>query len=99
MKIKNITGSSKVSAKPKLFDSWLQFWEHFAGKTITRDKKYKCPACGESVLGSKFDGCHVQKVDSTDPKWYIAPLCDACNQRKDEPDVSVKLVSVADNNK
>lgn len=99
MKIKNITGSSKVSAKPKRFDSWLQFWEHFAGQTLTRDEQWVCPACGKSVLGSNFDGCHVQKVDSTDQKWYIAPLCDACNHRTDEPDVNVVLVSVADNNK
>lgn len=57
------------------------------------------PACGESILGSNFDGCHVQKVDSTDQKWYIVPLCDACNHRTDEPNVNVTLVSVADNNK
>ena len=99
MKIKNIKGSSKVSAKPKNFDSWLQFWEHFAGQTLTRNKYWICPACGESVLGSKFDGCHVQKVNSTDQKWYIVPLCDACNHRIDEPDVNVTFVSVADNNK
>lgn len=99
MKIKNIKGSSKVSAKPKHFDSWLQFWEHFAGKVITRNKRWIRPACGKSVLGSNFDGCHVQKADSTDQKWYIAPLCDSCNHRTDEPDVNVLLVSVADNNK
>ena len=99
MKIKNITGSSKVSAKPKHFDSWLQFWEHFTGFTLTRNKLWVCPACGKSFLGSSFDGCHVQKADSTDQKWYIAPLCDSCNHRTDEPNVNVMLVSVADNNK
>ncbi len=99
MKIKNIKGSSKVSAKPKHFDSWLQFWEHFAGKVITRNERWICPACGKSVLGSNFDGCHVQKADFTDQKWYIAPLCDSCNHRTDEPDVNVLLVPVADNNK
>lgn len=99
MKIKNIKGSSKVSAKPKHFDSWLQFWEHFAGKVITRNERWICPACGKSVLGCNFDGCHVQKADSTDQKWYIAPLCDSCNHRTDEPDVNVLLVPVADNNK
>ena len=99
MKIKNITGSSKVSAKPKHFNSWLQFWEHFAGKVITRDESRICPACGKAVLGKNFDGCHVQKVNSTDQKWYIVPLCDACNQRKDQPDVDEIFVPVADNNK
>lgn len=99
MNIKNITGSSKISEKPKHFGSWLQFWEHFAGKVITRNERWICPACGKSVLGSNFDGCHVQKADSTDQKWYIAPLCDSCNHRTDEPDVNVLLVSVADNNK
>lgn len=99
MKIKNITGSSKVSAKPKHFNSWLQFWEHFAGKVIPRDESRICPACGKAVLGKNFDGCHVQKVNSTDQKWYIVPLCDACNQRKDQPDVDEIFVPVADNNK
>ncbi len=99
MKIKNIKGSSKVSAKPKHFGSWLQFWEHFAGQTYTRNRFHRCPACGKLVLGSKFDGCHVQKANSTDQKWYIAPLCDACNHRTDEPDVKVELISVADYNK
>lgn len=98
MKIKNITGSSKVSEKPKHFGSWLQFWEHFAGQTIDRNKNWICSACGKPVPRKNIDGCHVQKADSTDQKWYIVPLCDACNQREDEPDVDETLVSVADNN-
>jgi len=32
-------------------------------------------------------GSHVQKVSSTDQKWYIMPLCDSCNYRADIPEV------------
>ena len=100
MKIRNIIGSSKISSKPKSYPSWLQFWEGIFGQTLTRNEYWVCPACGKSVLGKNFDGCHVLKVDSSDQKWYILPLCDSCNHRTDEPDVDGSLlVELAVNNK
>lgn len=100
MKIRNIKGSSKVSESPKRFTSWLKFWEHFANFTLEEKKLYKCPACGKSFYRENFDGCHVQKVDSSDQKWYIVPLCDSCNHRTDEPDIDENLlVELAENNK
>ena len=100
MFIHNVKGSSKISVKPpKPYDSWLSYWEDKANCKLEANTYYKCPACGEATLRKDFDGCHVQKVNSTDQKWYIVPLCDACNQRKDQPDVDEIFVPVADNNK
>lgn len=93
MKIKNIKGSSKVSPNPPHgYDSWLDYWEKNFGWSFDPTKYYKCPSCGRLFLRKKFDGCHVQKVDSTDQKWYIIPLCDSCNHIKEEPDVEVRLL-------
>ena len=99
MKIKNIKGSSKVSEKsPKGYSSWLDYWEQNVNFTLKPGDKYKCPACGKSFTRDNFDGCHVQKVDSTDQKWYIIPLCDSCNHRIDTPDIGfIRLVDVPNN--
>lgn len=77
---------------PAGYESWLNYWEvnkHFVFQT---DKRYFCPACGKSFYRKNFDGCHVQKVDSTDKKWYIIPLCDSCNHTTEEPDVKEELL-------
>lgn len=99
MKIKNITGSSKVSENPpKGYFSWLNYWEVNANRELKTGIKYKCPACGNAFERANFDGCHVQKVDSTDQKWYIIPLCDSCNHRIDTPDIGfIRLVDVPSN--
>ncbi len=99
MKIKNITGSSKVSEKPpKGYSSWLNYWEKNVNFILKTGIKYKCPACGNAFERKNFDGCHVQKVDSTDQKWYIIPLCDACNHRTDTPEIgNIRLVDVPSN--
>ncbi len=81
MKIHNVTGSSKVSAKPPYpYTSWLKYWEAKKGFVLDPNKWYNCPACGNAFQRKNFDGCHVQKYGSTDRKWYIIPLCDSCNQ-------------------
>ena len=93
MKIKNVKGSSKVSPNPPAgYESWLDYWEKNFGQTLDPDKWYDCPGCGKNIQRKNFDGCHVQKVDSTDQKWYIIPLCDSCNHTKDEPDVDADLL-------
>ena len=99
MKIRNIKGSSKVSKNPpKDYTSWLEYWEVNANRKLKTGIKYKCPACGQAFERKDFDGCHVQKVDSTDQKWYIIPLCDSCNHRNDTPDIGdIRLVDVPSN--
>ena len=93
MYIKNVIGSSKISKNPKEGDSWRNFWEIRTGITI--GDYYTCPACGEKVKKENVDGCHVQKSRSTDNDWYIAPLCDSCNQKKGELDIGdTKLAKV-----
>ena len=78
--VHNVKGSSKVSSKPSFpYSSWLNYWECMKLSALP----YYCPACGKVVTREHFDGCHVQKLDLTDFKWYIIPLCDSCNQRKD----------------
>lgn len=100
MKIVNVTGSSKVSAKaPSPNKSWLMYWERNANFTLALDTYYKCPACDKSFLRKNFDGCHVQKANNTfDRKWYIVPLCDSCNQSSSTLEIGdVKLVPVPSN--
>ena len=93
MKIRNVKGSSKISPKaPSGYTSWRNYWESIFGQTLEAGKKYQCPACKEWYTRDHFDGCHVQKVGSTDKKWYIIPLCDSCNHTKDEPDADADLL-------
>ncbi len=93
MRIKNVKGSSKVSPNPPAgYDSWLDYWEQNSGIYLDKNTLYKCPACGKSFYRKNFDGCHVQKANSIDRKWYIMPLCDSCNHRTDTPDVDGSLL-------
>ena len=93
MKIKNVKGSSKISPNPpKGYDSWLEYWEVNHGQVLDPKKWYSCPACGRSILRKSFDGCHVQKANSIDKKWYIVPLCDSCNHTTEEKDVNESLL-------
>lgn len=99
MKIRNIQGSSKVNEKPpRGYSSWLDYWEVNANRKLQTGIKYKCPACRNAFERANFDGCHVQKVDSTDSKWYIIPLCNSCSHRIDIPDIGdIRLVDVPSN--
>ena len=85
MKIKNISGTSQNKCT---CGSWLKHWEKFSGQSTTY-----CPA--KSCLKKDLVGAHVQKVDSSDNKWYIYPLCTTHNQSTGELEVSdsYKLVS------
>lgn len=91
--VHNVKGSSKVSAKPPFpYSSWLNYWECMKQSTLKANTPYYCPACGKAVTREHFDGCHVQKMGLTDLKWYIIPLCDSCNQRKDSFSVDEDLL-------
>ncbi len=81
MFVKNVKGSDEISKDPKKGNSWREFWEIQTGETI--GDYYTCPACGKRVTKEHVDGCHVQKAYSIDLSWYIVPLCDGCNHRKD----------------
>ena len=89
VKVKNVPGSSRFPA-PAGYKSWLDYWEKKTNSTKT--------ICGASGCSNKeLVGAHVQKVNSTDQKWYITPICNKCNQRTDEFDVCWELVPVPSN--
>lgn len=89
MRVKNVHGSSKVSDHPpKDYSSWLHYWMMNSQLSLLWTETYRCPACGRTVPFENVDGCHVQKADDLcDKHWYIVPLCDSCNQRKDIFDI------------
>jgi len=70
MTITNVNGTSDTACK---CGSWLNHWKKFSGRT---PPEY-CPVV--KCLGKDLVGAHVQKADSIDRNWYIAPLCSKCN--------------------
>ena len=89
MKVKNVNGSSRFPA-PRGYNSWLDYWE--------KQTKKRVSACGVMFCSNRdLVGAHVQKANSTDRSNYITPICRACNQRTDELDVGLELVSVPSN--
>lgn len=100
MRIKNITGSSKISQKaPYPYTSWLEYWEINANISLKSNVLYKCPACGNGFYREDFDGCHVQKANNpSDRRWYIVPLCSSCNQSEDKLEIGdVQLIPTPSN--
>jgi hypothetical protein len=89
MFVKNVSGSSRF-AKPRGYDSWLDYW-----KAQTGENPYFCTA--DNCLGADLVGAHVQKAYSDDKSWYIVPLCSACNKRTDTFNVKTTLVPVPSN--
>lgn len=89
VKVKNVPGSSRFHA-PLGYSSWLDYWAAHCSKP-----RLLCSTCG----CCRFDlvGAHVQKADSTDKKWYITPICHACNNRTDEFYVEGELIPVPTN--
>lgn len=93
MKIKNVIGSSKISKNiPAPYTCWRDYWAGEVGFKFEESTEYECPACGKSITKERFDGCHVQKANSTDKRWYIVPLCDRCNQRTGDFEVAGDLL-------
>ena len=84
MYVKNVVGSSRFS-KPYGYDSWLDYWKSQTGQNPTY-----CSADG--CYGMDLVGAHVQKAYSDDNRWYIVPLCSACNKRTDVFNVSNTLI-------
>ena len=80
--VKNIHSGSRKAPPPYSF--WIDYWR---GKNSTDISK--CPRCGnyfqEGKIHGKIHGGHVKKVnDPADNSWYIIPLCEHCNELKDE---------------
>jgi len=88
IKVKNINGTGKNARQ--ISGSWLEFWEKQQGKEaskclaydedLSRDKN-KCYLCGGT---NNLEGGHVKKVNSSDGRWYILPICRSHNHLNDE---------------
>lgn len=99
MKVKNVNGSGQFS-KPSTGEScWREYWEKRANFQFKDNYSYQCPACGNWFSKEKIHGAHVKKEMGDDKSWYIAPLCEKCNQRTDSFDINVKLIPVPSNYK
>lgn len=87
VKVKNLHNTG--DRKPFGYNSWLEYWEAKSGEEATECKSITCSTKTDLV------GAHVIKAGSLDGKWYIIPLCKACNKRNDEFYVSGTLVAVS----
>ena len=76
-KVKNLNGSSDNDPRSKGYPTWKAFWEAKTGREFD---DCSCKGCTASATV----GAHVQKADSSDRKWYIVPLCRACNKKGKE---------------
>lgn len=90
IKVKNVEGSSRFDA-PQGCDSWLDYWSKEKG----RNPRYCAVDNGHNP---ELVGGHVQKVNSTDAKWYIVPLCVGCNQRTDVFEIEEDLLAPVPSN-
>ena len=85
--VKNIKGTGENART--ITGSWLEYWEEETGRKADKclafdnDPKqdpnyvYQC----ESTNG--LVGGHVMKVNSSDKRWYILPICSSHNQSED----------------
>ena len=60
---------------PKSGGSWKDWWEK---QTLRKFGKCSCTECNSNATV----GAHVQKDHGGD-EWYIVPLCDSCNKKKE----------------
>lgn len=87
IQVKNIRGTGENARR--ITGSWLEYWEEKTGRKAdkclafdedaTKDpsKVYQCGSTRGLVGG------HVKKVNSSDNRWYILPICGSHNQRED----------------
>ncbi len=72
------------------FNAWIDYWTFKKDglRNLLRPNKsiylYRCSKCGHLFAWGDFDGAHVVKVDSQDPKLYIYPLCKECNRGREQ---------------
>lgn len=94
MLVRNIKGTSRFKV-PHGYKSWLDFWEKFRFKVAI------CASSGDDCCLNgthKLVGAHVQKVNSTDEKYYIVPLCYSCNRREEPFNVDDDMLVPVPNN-
>lgn len=71
--VKNLNGTSDRDCA---CGTWIQHWEKFSGTTAG--------ICARSVcLNTATVGAHVKKSIGDDHAHYIAPMCHACNGKRD----------------
>lgn len=65
---------------PDGYSSSIKYWRDKKGITgsVHCANKSNCRGDGKGVHGG-----HVKKVNGTDDKWYIVPLCIECNETKE----------------
>lgn len=72
--------------------SWLDHWTKHTGRTPAW-----CRGCRVRLPAEDLVGGHVVKVNSSDRRWYIVPLCSACNNSHPfEFKVKLKDLALAD---
>jgi hypothetical protein len=91
MIVKNVKGSSRFSKPSTVHHSWLEYWEDNK-QSLNDDIRYKCPVCDEYITKDHFVGAHVQKVNDIDKTWYIIPLCNSCNNKKEHFNIPQKFL-------
>jgi hypothetical protein len=75
IKVKNINGTADRGPSDGSA-SWQEWWE--------KKKRRRFNKCSNVNCGFNAEvGAHVIKVVSNDKKWYIVPLCKACNAKRD----------------
>ena len=85
MKVQNLNGTSDNTCK---CGSWLQHWKNYSRLSANECVVNNCR--NKSEVGG-----HVQKGDSLDQKWYVIPVCTACNAKRGQDlhiDDKVELV-------
>ena len=74
--VKNLHNGS--TPPPDGYNSWIRYW-------LENQCKYReIPICPQCKQRKAEDGSHVKKVGGEDNHWYIVPLCESCNERKDD---------------
>jgi len=77
-KIKNINGTSEISAKCKC-GTWKDHWL----KHNVNRQSWPAYCVVKDCHREPTVGAHVQLADTPDMNWYILPLCHEHNLRKD----------------
>lgn len=83
VKVKNLHGHIDCTC----CDSWIKHWSKHTNNNILGI--FYCRCCKKFTADPV--GGHVIKVNSTDKKRYIVPLCKACNNASNEDEFDVKL--------
>lgn len=93
----NVNGSSEISAKCENCGSWIKHWEKLSDKTSPEAGDCAVVGCnGKTEKGRKADieGCHVRIKDPDENRTFIAPLCECCNHKAKNSELTLKRETV-----